>query len=422
MSELFRVWPWLLAMGLLILVSAFFSGSEAAMFSLNVRDRRRLARHGKAGQAVATLLRDPEQLLSAILFWNLVVNMAYFGIASIVAAGLESSEDLAGSATLAFTAASLLTIIFFSEMLPKSIAVLSPERFSIGVAPVLNGAVRIVSPILPLLKFVNLAASRLVWPSLRPEPEIELSDIERAIELGTDDAALAGRERETLQAVVGLAEARAVEVMRPRSRLKIVPPTVDESVLAEPPPPGGFLMIADPDTDLITAAIGLRSLRPSQVDSLRSATEPVIYVPWSARVAQVLDGLTEEARSVAVVVNEFGEAIGAISVDDILRDVLAPDRPGDPEEAIRSLDQDRYRLPGSISLRALAKQLGVEVPEEPSATVAGHLQRQNERRPRLGDTGRLGPFELTVVEESDLAVWIEAHPAAPDISASEDES
>jgi len=75
-----------------------------------------------------------------------------------------------------------------------------------------------------------------------------------------------------------------------------------------------------------------------------------------------------------------------------------------------------------VSLRALVKQLGVEIPEESAATVAGHLQRQNERRPRLGDTASLGPFRLVVVDESEQGVWIEAHRAEPESPAATEDS
>jgi Mg2+/Co2+ transporter CorB len=75
-------------------------------------------------------------------------------------------------------------------MLPKSVAVMAPARLSVLVGMPLSLAVRLVSPLLPLVKVTNLAASRLIWPTFEPEPEIDLADIERAIELGTDDAAL----------------------------------------------------------------------------------------------------------------------------------------------------------------------------------------------------------------------------------------
>lgn len=408
MSGVLQAWPWLVAMAALIMASGFFSGSEAAIFSLHRRERRRLARRGGSGKLAVELLRDPDRLLSAILFWNLLINMCYFGIAAIVGGRLESAGDVGRTGMLAFTGVSLLAIIFFSEMLPKSLTVLAPERFAPLIAPPLAVAIRLVAPILPVLRVANLAASRLLWPTLRPESEIELSDIERAIELGTEDAALAERERHALRSLVGLAEARAVEVMRPRSRLKIHPRPVHRRVLSEGMPIGGYLMLSEPDSEWITHSIGISHLRPNQTDHLEMLAEPVIYVPWSARVSQVLEGLNSERRAVAVVVNEFGEAIGAITVDDILRDVLAPIGGDAPEESMREIEPDRWRLSGSIAVRSFAKRLGLDLPEESSATLAGYLQRHNERRPRVGDEASVGPYRLRVLEETETGIWIEA--------------
>lgn len=409
MNVLADAWSWLIAMGVLIIFSGLFSGGEAAMFSLHARDRRALARGGTSGRMTVSLLKQPERLLSAILFWNLLVNMTYFGIAAIIGARLEASAAAGRSAAVIFTVVSLLTIIFFSEMLPKSFAVLAPVRVSVVFAPALTLAVRIVSPILPLLQVINLAASRLIWPTFEAEPELELSDIEQAIELGTDDAALAQRERLALRGLVGMAETRAVELMRPRSKLRTASFPLDSSLLLEGIPPGGYLMIAESDEDLITASVGFRMLRPSQIDDLESAAEPVIYVPWSARVAQVFDQLHDEDRSVAVVVNEFGEAIGALSAEDILRSVLALRDSGD--DSIQQLGPEHFRMTGWVSLRSLVKQLDLDVPEEHTATVGGYLQRHNERRPRAGDTAPLGPFELKVVDEFEEVVWIEVQRA-----------
>lgn len=189
-------------------------------------------------------------------------------------------------------------------------------------------------------------------------------------------------------------------------------------VLDQGVPAGGYLLVTDPKLKKIIAAIGVRRLRPSQLDDLKTAAEAVIFVPWSARVSQVWDQLNEEQCSVAVVVNEFGEAIGALSTDDILRVVLAPRRGREEvdEASIQELAGDRYRVNGSASLRVLAKRLSLEIPEEGVATVAGYIQRHNERRPRKGDRAVLGRFELTVTEVHDSGIWIEVQPASDDCS------
>jgi Mg2+/Co2+ transporter CorB len=401
-------------MGVLVVFSAFFSGSEAALFSLNHRSRKGLARAGIGGRIASKLLEDPERLLSAILFWNLLINMTYFAIAAIIGAKLETDGAAGRSIAVVFTMVSLLAIIFFSEMLPKSVAVLAPVRLAVLLGVPLSLAVRVVSPVLPLVAVTNRAASRLIWPSFEPEPEIDLTDIERAIELGTDDAALLQRERMALRGLVEMAETRVSELMCPRSKLWLCSDPFDRSIVAEGMPPSGYLMVTDPAGDTIEKAIGARMLRPSQLDDLSSAGEPVIYVPWSALVSQVLDHLNEEDRSVAVVVNEFGDLVGAVSIDDILRYVLAPRLEEDlfGEPSIQEIEPSHYRVLGTASVRSLAKRLGIQVSGEGITTVAGFIQRHNERLPRPGDSAPMGRFTLTVTDQQDDAVWIDVTAAA----------
>ncbi len=396
-------------MTVLVLFSAFFSGSEAALFSLSHRKRKSLERAGIGGRIALRLLEHPERLLSAILFWNLLINMLYFAITAIIGAELKADATAGRSVAIAFTALSLLAIIFFSEMLPKSVAVLAPVQLSALVGAPLTVAVRLVSPVLPLVAVTNLAASRLIWPSFKPEPEIDLADIERAIELGTDDAALMQRERMVLRGLVEMAETRVSELMRPRNKLWMCSDPSDRSVTRGALPPSGYLMITNEEGDMIVSAIGVRTLRPSQLDDLSSAAEPVIYVPWSALASQVLDQLNEEDRAVAAVVNEFGELVGAVSIDGILRCVLSATHDEDlfGESSVQEIERDHYRVLGTASVRGLAKRLGISVSEEGVTTVAGFIQRHNERLPRLGDSAKLGRFTLTVIEQENDFIWID---------------
>ena len=409
MNWITDVWLWLFAMGVLIVFSALFSGSEAAMFSLTQRNRKSLSRGGVGGRITARMLQNPEHLLSAVLFWNLLINMTYFAIAAIVGARLENDANAGRTVAVAFTIVSLLSIIFFSEMLPKSVAVLAPLRISIMLGPPLSMAVRMVSPVVPLVTTVNQAAGRLVWPSFKPEPEIDLADIERAINLGTDDAALLQRERMALQGLVEIAETRVGELMRPRNKLWMCSAPVDSEHVLETMPSTGYLMVTESTGEMITHSVGVRTLRPSQMDDLPAFCEPVIYVPWSARVSQVLDRLNDEHRSVAVVVNEFGELLGAVSIDAIMRSILAPRQQQDPfgEVLIQEIGANHFRVTGLVSVRALTKRLGIEVTEEGVNTVAGYIQRNNERLPRVGDTARLAGYVLTVLEAEENGIWIE---------------
>ena len=391
------------ALIVLMVVSGFFSGSEAAFFSLTGRDRRRLAKKSAGGRLVDSMLEDPERLLSAILFWNLLVNMLYFAIVAILATEVDRPGVL--------TMIALVAIIFFSEMLPKSFAVIRPGPIAIAAVVPLRIATAVVSPVLPVVKSLNAAAGRLIWPTFEPEPELRTDDLRRAIELGTGDLKMMRRQREAMQSIIDLAETRVDEIMRPRSKLAIASMPLSIESVPQPLPPGGYLMVvpsAEAIDDAPTGSLAVRSLRPSAWDHLRDSVKPVLYVPWTAKAAHVFDRLEAADRDVAVVVDEFGDMMGATSVDDILRGVLASRaRIDEASDQIQRIGAEHYKLHGSTGLGTLARRLEVDLPGDRPATVAGHLQRHNARLPRVGDVAPLDQYELVVTEETDDGVWIE---------------
>ncbi|MGV3485344.1 MAG: CNNM domain-containing protein [Planctomycetaceae bacterium] len=404
MSSWQIILPWLVPMAILTSLSALFSGSEAALFSLRERDLRELRRGGAAGKLAADLLNKPERLLSAILFWNLLVNMTFFGIAGIITGKIKDSAQGGAQSAIIFSAASLLFVIFFSEMLPKSIGVLVPRKISLVIGLPLTIAVRIISPMLPLISVVNLAVQRLAWPSFTPEPEIDLADIGRAIEFGTDDAALAQQEQAALHNLVHLADLRIDECMRPRSQLMLVRRPVTSELFTRELPAGGYALVIEGESDEIIGSIAVGSIRPSQFDDLESVIEPVCYVPWSASLSSVLDLLQRQRLSTAVIVNEFGASIGVLSVDDVMRHVLTGRFEHVNEAAqqpIEVVGAGHFRAHGAVGARKLAKQLEIAPPEGRTVSIAGLMQRINEHPPRLGDTCEWNEYVLEVVQEFD---------------------
>ena len=145
----------LLSMTALLLCSAFFSASEAALFSLRRSQRRELSKGPGAQQIIARLLDDPDRLLTAVLFWNLLMNLSFFTIGSIIS--LRMQQEGQATAAGAFAVGSLVTIILFGEMLPKSLGVLQSQRLAVWLAVPLAATVRIVNPLLPVFRLATLS-------------------------------------------------------------------------------------------------------------------------------------------------------------------------------------------------------------------------------------------------------------------------
>lgn len=393
----------LVAMLLLIGCSAFFSGSEAALFYLRRQDRRAFSAGNAAQRAAAGLLNDPDRLLTAVLFWNLLVNITYFAIASIV--GLRLQRDGLAAEAGAFTAGALLTIIFFSEMLPKSVAVVRTRPVAALVGLPLAASVRALDPVLPVLRTVNLISRRLIWPRFEPEPYLDLSDLGRAIELSITDAKLRQQEQAILRNIVSLSEVRVDELMRPRLHFLTFRPPVHLADLKGRMPPSGYILVSEPESDEVTGAIPLMYLFDVPEQHLEHHAERLVYVPWSANAATALQLMQSKDLRVAAVVNEFGDTVGIVTFDDIVAAIF--DAGGGRvtrllrSAAIEPLADGCWRLVGMTGVRRLARHFNRSLPHTKSVTVAGVLQEQLQRMPQPGDLCRWGPFELQVLEVPD---------------------
>lgn len=395
--------PWLIAMAVLIVLSGLFSASEAAYFYLQRQDLRFLASGNAAQRIAAKLMEQPDRLLSAVLFWNLVINMIYFTISAHVGMKLEDRDGGSGWGLL-FAIGSLLLIIVFSEMFPKSFAVLRSRSYAGLVALPLALAVRVVDPLLPLLRFTNLVLKRLFFPKISPEPDLEISDLERAVELSTQDAELDEHEYRMLRNIVDLSQLRADEWMRPRRQFVTfqAPVTIDD--LKQKFPPSGFVLVTKKDSEEIQYSIDADDLLDMQPGQSQMGKR-LVAVPWCASVAGVYEKLRSADRHVANVVNEHGETIGIITIDDIADAVFVetPSRTRriTDEQPIRKLEHNVWQVMGLATIKRLEKQLNVKLPETRNVTMQGVLQEVLQALPTPGDQCRWGPLQLEVMEAAE---------------------
>ena len=388
------------AMALIIVASGFFSASEAALFSLQADDRRRLKKGTPPQRTAVRLLQHPERLLMAILFWNLILNIAYFAIASVVSIRLQSDRHHAEAGLVAFL--SLLILILFGEMVPKTIGVLSPRVVSSIVSFPLTVAVRVFKPLTPVFSTVNHALRRLLLPNFRKEPYLELADLEQAITISTPNEELAAQERTALQNIVLLSDLTAEELMRPRTLYQTYSPPVHLEDLGGKLPRSGYLLVTEPESEEISGAIALKLLATIPRQNLENFASPVVYVPWCATVASVFDTLNAEDREVAAVINEFGETIGIVTLEDMLHTVFEDDSSRSARmlatASIRPTGENLWQVTGMTSLRRLGRFFDVAIPKCKSSTVAGVMQEVLQRLPEAGDIVDWPPFRFRVIE------------------------
>ena len=391
-------------MAILAAASGFFSSSEAALFSLKPDDRRAMRSGSAAQQLAIELLGKPDLLLTAILFWNLTVNIVFFALASIIGIKLEREGHTTEAGLVAF--GSLLAIILFSEMVPKTVGVMVPRTMASLVSLPLAGSVRAFRPIAPLFAALNKALRRLLFPSFVSEPYLELSDLEQAITISTSDEQLVSQERQSLQNIVLLSDLQAQELMRPRTQYQSFNPPVSLEQLGGRLTRSGYLLVTETETEEIAGAIALKYLPTVPRHHLENFAQPVVYVPWCTSVAAVFDELQNSSLEVAAVVNEYGETIGIITLEDLLHAVFE-------EEASRNtlllaaapleqLEDNLWRVSGITGLRNLARAFQLVLPPRKSTTVGGIVQEQLQRLPEPGDRVQWFMFEFHVTDADQM--------------------
>ena len=392
---------WLAVMALLLACSAFFSGSEAALFYLGRFDRRRLAAGNRAQRIAAALLAEPDRLLTAILFWNLLVNLSFFTLGSIVSLRRQQAGRSTVAGALALGA--MVAIIVFGELLPKSLAVMRPAALAPVVAIPLRVLVGLLDPALARLPPGNAAVAALALAGVRAASRTCTSATwSGPCGMSTADAALVEQEQKVLESIVALSETRADELMRRACRSPCSGRPSRWPTWAGACRRAGTCWCRSRTATRWPRPCRLAGLYRLPAEHLEQAAQPVVYVPWSTTAAEVLDRLQRQGRRVAAVVNEFGETIGIITLDDLLEGIFSqtpsPSEPLLRRPPIRQVRPGVWHVTGMTGVRQLIRCFDRPGLPTKSVTVGGVVQEVLERLPQRGDECRWGPYQLKVLD------------------------
>ena len=427
---------WLLVPAALVgmlLLSALFSASEAALFSLTPAQRLKLDPVRRSDRAIQQLLHNASHLLTCILLCNLAINITFFACANVLATSM-SGPDMGSGWAFLFAFLTVASVILFGELLPKSVGVLSPLKISRFISLPMLGIMRAVLPFGKAMHTVNDICRRLIWPGLVAESVLETSDLERAIELSETDSKMIDLEKGILQNTLQLSNIQAQEWMHPKSQFSFLPLPATREQLEEWIAEQGteladeskrrIALILSPADNEVTATTTIEHIRQAIGMRATPTVQPAFYVPWCANLANVLQQLLELDLKVAVVVNERGDTIGVLFFEDIIEAIFAS-----PSAAINTMGRPlfaktgeaKWEVTGATRIKQLERSLGIKLPDTRDATIAGVLQSQLRRLAQVGDHVDWGTFQLQVTEvprRGEMYVQI----TSSEIDISDDES
>ena len=381
-------WPFVL-LGLIFLIgaSAFFSGSETALMAVDRWRIRHLSRKRRRARLVEKTLREPEKFIGTILLGNNLVNVASSALATWMAISLVGEGGVIW-ATLIMT----LIILVFAEITPKTIAAYYPEQMAILIVRPIYGLIKVLYPVVRVLSAVSnvlIMLVRLEKPG--PGALAGIEEIATMIKVGAEEGILKKREEEMLQAVLALDSITVESVMIPtRDMVSFEMNTPYEEVLARMKNSEfSRYPIYKEDKGEVVGFIHIRDLLKwsgsAREFSLRNMMRKASYVPEVKSVRQQLLDFQKTRTHLAFVVDEYGEVVGIVTLEDILEEIVGEIQ-DEHDRFLRKIQPQQdgsFMIDASISIRDLNKWLKWNVPENGYQTLAGFVLTLFGRLPEI---------------------------------------
>ncbi|SIR23480.1 Mg2+ and Co2+ transporter CorB, contains DUF21, CBS pair, and CorC-HlyC domains [Aeromonas sp. RU39B] len=393
----------LIVLGLLVVLSAFFSSSETGLMSLNRYRLRHLANtRDRAARRVEQLLQRPDRLLGLILIGNNLVNILASAIATVVAIRLFGDFGLA-VATFGLT----LIILIFGEVTPKTLAAMYPEKIAYPASWVLKG---LMLPLSPLVWLMNSITSLLLkMLHLQPRSGHALSADELRTIVNEAGSLIPQHHQDMLLSILDLDKMMVEDIMVPRSEIYAIDINDDwKSIVRQ--------LVKSPHTkvmlyrDSIDDAVGflhardaLRLLAKEQFNksSLLRAAKEIYFIPEGTPLNVQMAKFQQNKERIGLIVDEYGDIQGLITLDDILEEIV-----GDfttsvttgPSDDVHPQPDGTYLVEGSASIRELNKEMEWNLPTDGPRTLNGLILEYLEEMPEPNIGLRLAGYPMEIVE------------------------
>lgn len=395
----------------LIGLSAFFSAAEIGLMTLNRYRLRHLAEKGRRGARLALkLLERPDRLLGVILLGNNAANIGASFVASLLTQRLFGEKALA-------VAAGLLTfvILVFAEVAPKTLAALHPERVALPAAYLLSPLLRGFYPVVWL---INALANRLLRALGVPLTRVSSHEVTaeelRAL-VREAEGLIPEPHQEMLLALLDLEKVTVDDVMVPRGRIEGVDLDAgwDEVVHRLVNTRYTRLPVYRGSLDNVVGILHVRRvlnlMREGRLDrdSLLEAVEEPYYIPAGTNLQTQLLNFREARRRIGLVVDEYGDIQGLVTLDEILEEIVGDFTSravGVKTEDVLPQDDGSYLVRGSVSLRDLKRRLGWHFPTEESRTLNGLVLEYLEHIPEPGTSLMINGYLVEILRTRGTAI------------------
>jgi len=391
----------------LLVFSAFFSGSETA---LTAASRPRMHNLAQSGSHRASLVNDlwheKEHLIGAILLGNNLVNILASALATSLLITIFGEAGVV-YATLAMT----VLVLVFAEVLPKTYALQNADRAALAVAPALRFVVTVLKPFSLVIQLVVRTALSFFGIEVRHALTAEASEeqLRGAIDLHQGEGEEERHEREMLRSILDLGDVWVEEIMVHRKDVVAIdvdlsPAEIVQEVLASP---FTRLPLWRDDPDNIVAVLHVKALlravqaAGSELDKLdvMAIAAPPWFIPETTDLLSQLQAFRNRHEHFAIVVDEYGEMLGIVTLEDILEEIVG-DISDEHDEDIEGVQVQRDGsciIDGKVTLRDLNRRFEWRLPDEEASTLAGLILHETRCIPETGQVFTFHGFKFEIL-------------------------
>ena len=379
----------IIALAALVILSAFFSGSETALMSMSSLKVRHLVRQKKRGaQTLFKLTQKPHRLLVTLLIGNNIVNIAASALATVVATELLGSRGI-GIAIGVVT----LIILVFGELTPKSLALRHAEKIALLVAPIMRALSYALYPLVVAFEALAKLIMRLFGKGSGKSLTVE--ELKTIVAVGREEGVIDRKLAKMMKNILEFRDINAREIMTPmRSvktlkagvNLKSVIGYVNRTPYSRYPILSGSKIIGILDVDDILRAVSAKKYK-AKIDTI---AQPVNFISGDASIDDLFVAFEKKNLQLVIIIDENSKAIGIVTLEDILEEIVGEIFDKSEHKMHVEITKGEVSLDASTSIKALNRALDLNLRSKYFDTIAGLLEHKLARKPKRGDVVHVG--------------------------------
>ena len=380
--------------GLMILLalSAFFSGAETALFSLNKLHLKKLQRKEQTLQveSIVKLLDDPQRTLITILIGNMFVNITASSLATYLAIKLFGNIGVGiASGFMVFM------ILVFGEVVPKSLAITQAEKISKRVARTIELLSMILFPLVKLLKLlINGLYNLFRMNKNRGKKEITEEDLITLINVGKDEGVIEEQEKKMIKNIFEFGDTTVKEVMIPRVDIDFAPHDISLTSIVNMIKKSGHsrIPVYEGTIDNIIGILYVKDIlkiyrelfQLKEIFDVKKILRKAYFVPENKKIDELLDIFQKDRIQIAIVIDEYSGTDGLVTMEDVLEEIVGEiiDEYDKEIELFKKIDENTFIADGMINIDKINEILHIKIPEDDFETLGGFIYKLIEKVPR----------------------------------------